>query len=397
MYSGSRGAEEAAHAAQLTCVAVDGVDRLETQLVVAQEALDVADANLEAIHYISCGGVAGYDVSHSAKPGLARQPGLRAVLDRWRQMVYLAGYAGTRSPHTGRAPPPSTSLTLVLYRYTVMNVNPPSITPQDPRTLDGRSVQVLTVLGLPTDDAVWRDRIKTFIVCNGYHSVLSAALATARRMRTGRVSAPWGYTVGVYNNNLAQLSYLYYLTHWAETGLRSQLDLHYVIANGEAWHRFPDNYLPIGRVDNFFAAHNETGIHWEHLQGPGRRREIVAPTSPADFLERVTMGWLIQMVIYLHLRTRSRGILVARSGDTITTTEATSLVETARDARNAVAHNRSITLDQYTRYRDRLLRLLKIMRYDVDKAVAGVESLRAALLNPRRPSADPGSLSGVSN
>ncbi len=61
------------------------------------------------------------------------------------------------------------------------------------------------------------------------------------------------------------------------------------------------------------------------------------------------------------------------------------LVEAARDARNDVAHHHLLRLDQYTRYRVNLLRLLAIMRYDVDKVVAGVERVRAALLFPPKP------------
>ncbi len=261
-----------------------------------------------------------------------------------------------------------------------MNINPPSRPPREPRTLDERATEVLSVLGLPTDTPDLRDRVKTFIVCNGYYGVLAAARKTADHARGGRVATPWAYTVGVYNNNLAQLSHLYYLTYWAETGLRSQLDLYYVVANGEAWHRFPDTYLPSGRVDNFFAAHDNIGIRWQYVRGPGRRREIVAPATLAAFLEKVTMGWLIQMVIHLHQQTRSRGILVTRAGERIATSEVIRLVEAAKDARNDVAHNHLLTLNQYTRYRDDLLRLLEIMRYDVDKAVAGVERVRAALL-----------------
>jgi len=244
-----------------------------------------------------------------------------------------------------------------------MSINPPARAPREPRTLDERATQVLDVLGLPTDAPDLRDRVKTFIVCNGYHGVLAAAANTARHAQGGTVANPWAYTVGVYNNNLAQLSHLYYLTHWAETGLRSQLDLHYVVANGEAWHRFPDTYLPPRRVDNFFAAHGAMGIRWQYVRGAGRRQEIVTPATPAEFLEKVTMGWLIQMVIHVHQHTRSRGILVTRTGKRIATSEVIRLVEAARDARNDVAHNHLLTLDQYTRYRDTLRRLLEIMRY----------------------------------
>ena len=58
-----------------------------------------------------------------------------------------------------------------------MSVNSSS---EPPRDLYGQATAILTTLHLPTDDPALRQRIETFILCNGYLGVYTAARSTVR-------------------------------------------------------------------------------------------------------------------------------------------------------------------------------------------------------------------------
>jgi hypothetical protein len=208
---------------------------------------------------------------------------------------------------------------------------------------------------------------------------LRAAQYTAKRAAKEPISDPWAYTVAVFNNNLARLGLLYDLTHWAESGIRSQVDLGLSVAFGDTWYRYPERYLPTHQLTYFIgdAAHRD--LRWESDTRAAAGKRVADYPSPADFLEQITFGWLIQIVLhgyYAHLR----GILVTRDGKPVTRDEAISLLEAARVARNAVAHNRYMTNEQYRWSITRLLRLLELLRFDVAKAIQRLARSRNAVV-----------------
>ncbi len=192
----------------------------------------------------------------------------------------------------------------------------------------------------------------------------------------------WRYTVDVYNGNLARLSYLYLLVHWIESGLRSQLDLYYTFPNGPTrqaesqWHRSPGLYLPRDSVTNFLSAHGHLGIVVEYPKPSSP--EIVEPEQSADFLERVTFGWLITMVTYAHRR-KPTAIIVDPEKH-LMPSEAKSKLEEIRKIRNTVAHNQYINNEQFESYQKQLLYFLKVLRFDVVKALERSEEERTKLV-----------------
>ncbi len=263
-----------------------------------------------------------------------------------------------------------------------MNVNPGS---RPPVTLDERAAAILATLHVPHADPEDRRRLRTFIQCNGYRSVLDAARYTASQAKKETIDNPWAYTIQVYNGNLARLSYLYGLIHWAEAGLRSQLDAHYVPLFGATWHVSPEKYLSINSVNQFLEAHKPFGhITAREVRGGAGaivRKEIVTPATPSEFLEHVTTGWLVSMVRYLHDRSRSRAILVQPNGDQTSPQEAGLFYQQLKDARNAVAHNNYMSNEEFTKYQATLLTLLGVLHFDVAKALGRVEEIRATLVS----------------
>jgi len=123
-----------------------------------------------------------------------------------------------------------------------MGINTP-ISP--PTSIVDRVTAVLTQLSLPVADQQLRARVQTFIHCNGFYGVQQAITYTAAQVRQqgSAINDPWAYAVRVYNDNLSRLSYLYTLSHWVESGLRSQVDHYYSATLGTTWHADPSKYL----------------------------------------------------------------------------------------------------------------------------------------------------------
>jgi len=250
----------------------------------------------------------------------------------------------------------------------VVNQAPPP--ESDPRLGAG---EILRILGLPSDDAEVRRRVGTFIVCNGYAGVHEAARYTARRKASHKITEPWGYTVRVYNGNIARLSTLYVLTHLAESGLRSQADVAYRATNGSTWHRFPDTYLT-GREVNAFQQETKNLLTWE--QRPGQRgMQVVRPDEPAAFLELVAMGWLKQIVLNAHGR-NARSILVHPKDGITQGAQARHLLQAVVDTRNNVAHNRLVRNEEYSAAIRDLLPLLHTLQFDTAKTLDNIEGER---------------------
>jgi len=256
-----------------------------------------------------------------------------------------------------------------------MHVNPPD---QAPRTASDQATRILTNLGLPTDDMNVRKRVETFIICNGYAGVQRAAQLTQRQMQRNPqlVADPWPYTVRVYNANAARLSYLYVLTHWAESGLRSQLHHYQLRALGETWHRFPTNYLN-GRQIHDFIQQTRWLITWD--KPPGMPEQVARPATPTEFLEQISLAWLAKMVLFAH-RKNARLILVHPIDGNIDYQRAESILKASEDARNAVAHHKYITNEAYAKGEAALLKLLHLLQFDVAKALRGVEIERRLLV-----------------
>lgn len=262
-----------------------------------------------------------------------------------------------------------------------MNVNTPSRV--NLRTVEDRVRAVFTTLKLAPGDMALRRQVGTFITCNGYQSVLRAAQLTAKQAEREDIADPWAYTIAVYNGNLARLSHLYTLTHWVENGLRSQFDLHYGATLGATWHRFPDQYLPRDSPANFLSLHASMGVESRDVPWSDRgrpRKEITRPADAALFLETVTFGWLLTMVRYLHSRTQGRGILMTAAGRFTSPQQARALLDTAKMARNVVAHNHYLDTGRYESHRAELSTLLEILHFDVIRALTRTEAIRADIV-----------------
>ncbi len=248
-----------------------------------------------------------------------------------------------------------------------------------PVTFDDRAASVLAVLNLPKSDPPLLRRVRTFIECNGYEAILRAARYTAARAAKEPVHDPWAYTINVYNNNLARLEHLYVLTHWAENGLRSQVDLRMSAALGETWYRFPERYLPANQVDYFFGDASHRDLRWEADTHAARGRRVADLANPAEFLEQITLGWLTRIVVH-NYHSYLRGILITLAGAPVTRDEAAALLDAAKTARNAVAHNRYLTNEQYRMAVAKLPRLLELLRFDVSKALQRIEGSRRVVV-----------------
>lgn len=250
--------------------------------------------------------------------------------------------------------------------------------PSDPLTR--RAATVLAALGIATNAAPELHRhVKTFIACNGYDSVLRATRYTASQMTKEFVHDPWAYTIHVFNGHLARLSYLYTLTHWIESALRSQIDLRLTVALGDVWYRFPARYLPVRAAETFFGDAALRAIRWERDHNAVTGKRVAEYASAGEFIEELTVGWLIQIVVHGY-HGNLRGMLATPMGNLATLPEARALLERARDARNVVAHNRYLTNEEFADAQSKLPRLLTLLQFDVRKALERSEAARSPLI-----------------
>jgi hypothetical protein len=231
----------------------------------------------------------------------------------------------------------------------------------------------------PDADPLLRGRVRTFIECNGYEGVLRAAQMTGRKARREAIADPWAYTVQVFNATLARLSYLYTLVHLAENALRSQVDLAFTRAHGANWYQFPAYYVPAGRENDFVGDATHQHLRWDTYTHPGLPRQIVALESSAAFLEGISMGWLVRMVLSGY-GGPLRGVLLNPDGTVMRLNLAERLLEIARKVRLAVAHNHSITNEEFREAADALVRLLEALRFDVPRALQRIERVRLGLV-----------------
>jgi hypothetical protein len=236
-----------------------------------------------------------------------------------------------------------------------MSVNLPAIPPRD---LYGQATAVLTMLHLPTDIPALRQRVETFILCNGFHGVYAAARSTARLFTSDHpevIHDPWPYTIRIFNRNLARSSYLYSLRHWVESGLRSQLDLHYTKQLGTTWHRRPSAYIERRQVPRFQMDYDQQ-LGWQD-QSNTPEKLIVDPVEPVLFLQRLSLRWLTNVVLHVH-KQNNRTILVRADQRTTDPRRVAALLDAAVGIRNAVAHNHPISNEVFTKTEQQLLELL---------------------------------------
>ncbi len=253
-----------------------------------------------------------------------------------------------------------------------MNVNPPL---RLPRTVPEKVTVILTTLGLTVGDADLRRRIGTFITCNGYEAVLEAARETVKvaRRQAKTIADPWPYTIRVYNTNIAHLEHLYILTHLAETGLRSQVNQHYIMGvGGDEWHRDPRRYVEPRLIADFVGKTKELGWGVDRAGN----RIVERPDTPDKFLALISMSQLNQIALRAHAKT-PLAILKdptpkpgARAE--IDHSRIERLLMSARDARNDVAHNRFVKASVFDERKTDLLDLLRILHFDVGKTLRGI-------------------------
>ncbi|MGH2355620.1 MAG: hypothetical protein ACRDJN_28775 [Chloroflexota bacterium] len=263
-----------------------------------------------------------------------------------------------------------------------MKVNTPRTAAAAPADLlEQRVIAILAALGpsaLSADPGL-RGRVRAFIECNGYEGVHRAARITARKARREAVSDPWAYTVQVFNGTLARLSYIYGLVHLVENALRSQVDLAYTRAWGPNWYLIPSRYVPPGRENEFVGGIVHTRLRWDPRADPRRPKQILPLESSAAFLDGISMGWLVQLVLHGHAG-HLHGVLVSLDGTVVRRSQAKKLLDIARRARNAVAHNRPVTNEEFREASAALVRLLEALRFDVPKALHRTERTRLSLV-----------------
>jgi len=245
------------------------------------------------------------------------------------------------------------------------------------RVENERARAVMAHLDIPLNDARMLRQVRKFIACNGYIDVLNAAEITKEEAQRITINSKWGHTIGVYNKNFARLSYLYTLTHWVESGLRSQVDIYYTRHFGIMWHLHPDKYIYPNSVA-LFRDMSKSGIIAQ--QDKNGRIEITEPTTAHKFLSRLTLGILSSMVLYLHIGTRGAGVLVDSRGNKTSRQDVRSALKDAKNARNAVAHNRTMHPKEFDEYNNKLLKLLHLMGFDVAQAIDRAEEARNVII-----------------
>jgi len=245
--------------------------------------------------------------------------------------------------------------------------------------LEQRARTILTTLGLSPADVDLQRRIKTFVLCNGYDGVQRAALYTASQAAKETINDPWAYAVQVYNGNLARLCHLYILAHWAECGIRSQVDLHLTNSLGTTWYRFPERYLPQRSVGHFFQDASLRGIGRVPDRQSTTGLRVADFPSAGEFLEQITIGWLTQIALSVHQR-NAKAIFVRADGRVTLQTEITTLLEAAKQTRNDVSHHHYLTNEALKDKSSKLLRLLEILRFDTVRAIQRVEAVRRPLV-----------------
>jgi hypothetical protein len=216
------------------------------------------------------------------------------------------------------------------------------------------------------------------LACNPYSSVLRAARQTVKRSTRDGIEDLWAYTVSLYSGNLARLSHLYSLTHLAECGLRTQVDLRLTAAYGEKWHVSPDSYLPSHQIPRFVGDQTLKDITWSIDPTAMGGYRVQSPGSASDFLERITLGWLNQFILAGYVGPL-REVLVTPEGRPLPYSQVEDLLDVARDARNDVAHNRYVPNERYAKAETKLVTLLSALRFDVANTLRRVDEARAAL------------------
>jgi|SRR5581483_9595968 len=86
---------------------------------------------------------------------------------------------------------------------------------------------------------------------------------------------------------------------------------------------------------------------------------------------------LVQIVLHGH-NGPLRLVLVHPDGTAVRYNQVRQLLDSARQVRNAVAHNRSLTDEHYHKASRTLVQLLKMLRFDVPRALLRIEAMRRA-------------------
>jgi len=249
-------------------------------------------------------------------------------------------------------------------------------------TLDDRAAEILTLLNVP-DGERGTDlvrRVKTFIQCNGYDGVRRAAAGVGKQIaQDTQFRDSWAFTINAYNANLAHLSILYTLTHLVETSLRSNVDmlLTQAFRHGD-WYRTPHLYLRREDIAYFVSDAMQPEIQWETVPGGKQPTQIRALNGSASFMEQLTFGWLMKIVLYGYQPPNRflAGTLLTPEGKAVSASQAEKLLSSAKNARNAVAHNHYIPLNAYQSAHQNLVTLLQLLRFDLVKAIPRIEGMR---------------------
>jgi len=82
--------------------------------------------------------------------------------------------------------------------------------------------------------------------------------------------------------------------------LRARINLEYQALHGQGWYRHPDHYLRSGTVGYFVTDRQLTEITWRTISGSPPRKVVESPGTGEEFLERISIGYLMGMALHLY-------------------------------------------------------------------------------------------------
>lgn len=244
--------------------------------------------------------------------------------------------------------------------------------------LSDRASEIARVLGFSDDPAILR-RIERFCETNGYAGLLRAARYTAARPN---IRDPWNFTIKAYNYNLARLSLLYSLCHWAETGLRSRVELAMSEARGDGWFLDVSAYLPGDRVPEFVRDRSQ-GTVWR-MDG---EEWVPNYTTGTEFLDSVNLGWLRQIVIHNYSDVLL-GSFRRPTGEAAPVDELSRLVAEVNECRKKVAHNAYVDDAPFLGMLKSAKRLVTLLGFDLSVLLPRSEAARTAVVTKFASSLD---------
>jgi hypothetical protein len=245
--------------------------------------------------------------------------------------------------------------------------------PAPSRLLEGYARNVLRELGIPETDEATVRRVMGFIQCNGYPGVIAAARETAATAKRRAIAEPWDHARGVFNEGLARANLLHALLHLAETALRAWTDLRLEVGVGARWHLQVYSLLDARGQQLLDKDWGERQVK-DAKTGRVRLREPRDFTSGAEFLESISFATLRGLIRCTY--GKHQGLVLTRGGIDVPWSALRADLEAINTGRNEVAHCRTVARGDFNHLTTKLIDLLEVLRFDVEKTVYRTEIAR---------------------